>query len=144
MPSAIQVRAETADWPLLRAFVEDWCAARALPQDECSTLLIMLEELHTNLVKYAYAPDGPRGSASVSLDIRDGSLILDVVDDGQPFDPLSHTASHLEFDLADRPVGGLGLHMIQQLSHAASYWHEDGRNHLRLARLLAAAPSTAR
>jgi anti-sigma regulatory factor (Ser/Thr protein kinase) len=138
VPTAIQVRAETGDWPRLRHFVQDWCGARALPAEDCATLLIMLEELHTNLVKYAWDAGVPRGSMWVSLALQDGQVVLDLADDGRAFDPLAHAADHVGHDAQERPVGGLGLHLIQQLAHGASYWRADGRNHLRLARQVGA------
>ena len=143
LPTAIQVRAETEDWPRLRMFVQDWCGGHAVSGEECATLLIMLEELHTNLVKYAWDAGTPRGSMWVDLDLRDGQLMLDLADDGRPFDPLAHVAAHVEHEAHERPVGGLGLHLIQQLAHAASYRREDGRNHLRLARHVGAGLSAA-
>lgn len=142
VPTAIQVRAETEDWPLLRGFVQDWCSTHAVPADECATLLIMLEELHTNLVKYAWDAGVRRGSLWLSLEMRDGDVVLDMTDDGRPFDPLGWVAHHVDHAAEDRPVGGLGLHLIQQLSHTASYRRADGRNHLRLARRLGAGLAT--
>lgn len=136
MADEIRVRAEQEDWPQLRTFVEAFAAARKLSRDELSLLLVILEELHTNLVKYGYDDGAPRGATTVGLSVEDGHLVVDVRDDGRPFDPLSHQPGHIYFDAAKRPVGGLGLLLIQRLTDRASYRREEDQNWLRLTKRL--------
>ena len=94
-------------------------------------LALVVEELVTNLAKYGY-PDAPRGSAMLRLGLENEQLTLQMIDDGQAFDPLTAPPPDLNLPPEERPVGGLGLHLVRSLAAAAHYARRDGRNHLTL------------
>jgi anti-sigma regulatory factor (Ser/Thr protein kinase) len=54
------------------------------------------------------------------------------IDDGPRFDPLAHESPDLDADIADRAVGGLGVHIVRQLADSCRYSHIDGRNILEI------------
>ena len=87
------------------------------------------EESITNVVKYA-------GAASIELEVQvtREEIRLVVRDDGKPFDPSSAKSPDLEASLADRPLGGLGIHLIRSLSDEVSYTREAEQNVLRLTK----------
>lgn len=87
------------------------------------------EEAITNVVKYA-------GAASMALEVQvtREEIVVVLRDDGKPFDPSSAKSPDLEASLADRALGGLGIHLIQSLSDAVSYAREEDRNVLRLTK----------
>ena len=87
------------------------------------------EEAITNVVKYA-------GAASMALEVQvtREQIVVVLRDDGKPFDPSSAESPDLEASLADRALGGLGIHLIQSLSDAVSYAREEDRNVLRLTK----------
>ena len=59
-------------------------------------------------------------------------FIIDIVDQGIPFDPLSLAAPALTDDLANRQVGGLGVFLIRRLMDDVSYRRADDQNILQL------------
>ena len=62
------------------------------------------------------------------------TLTIEIIDDGRPFDPLSDTPPPvLEGSIEDRPIGGLGVHLVRELMDELHYRREQGRNHLILA-----------
>lgn len=138
MTARLNIGADLADWPALARFVEDFAVSQALPAAERSRLLILLEELLTNLAKYGYEPGDRHGRAEIGLALDRGRLTIDFEDDGRAFDPLGQAADHLDRAVEDRPVGGLGLHLIRSMVDEASYSRRSGRNHLRLVRRLTA------
>ena len=87
------------------------------------------EEAITNVVKYA-------GAASMALEVQvtREEIVVVLRDNGKPFDPSSAESPDLEASLADRPLGGLGTHLIRSLSDAVSYAREEDRNVLRLTK----------
>jgi anti-sigma regulatory factor (Ser/Thr protein kinase) len=90
---------------------------------------LALEELLTNVVKYAYA-DGGEHRIGVRLDLGEPAR-LTIEDDGEPFDPLADApAPVLDGPVEDRPIGGLGLHMIASMGMKMAYRREDGKNRL--------------
>jgi anti-sigma regulatory factor (Ser/Thr protein kinase) len=115
-------------------FVEDFALGHDLPQIEKSRLLLVLEELFTNVVKYGRAENGIATTIRVTLALKGGELTIEFSDDGPPFDPLLAAAPDLDRPIADRPIGGLGLHIVRSLVHAARYRREGDRNQLVLRR----------
>ncbi len=96
---------------------------------------VALDEAASNVAKYAYA--GRAGEIEVDVFLRDGSLCAEVVDDGAPFDPLARDAPRTDQALADRQVGGLGIHIIKELMDEVSWSRDGGRNRLRFRKRLA-------
>jgi serine/threonine-protein kinase RsbW len=56
-----------------------------------------------------------------------------VVEDGGPaFDPLQQATPDLEAALDDRPVGGLGIHLVRQMMDEVAYQRTGQRNRLTM------------
>jgi anti-sigma regulatory factor (Ser/Thr protein kinase) len=96
---------------------------------------VALDEAASNVAKYAYA--GRAGEIEVDVLLRDGTLCAEVVDDGAPFDPLAREAPRTDQALADRQVGGLGIHIVKELMDEVEYRRIDDRNRLRFSKRLA-------
>lgn len=100
--------------------------AESHPQ-HAQTARLVLEEMATNIIKYGYDDNAPH---VVQVRFKAGppaQLIIE--DDGHPFNPL-HDAPEASIDAAldDRPIGGLGIHMIKTMTAAQSYRRSDGLN----------------
>jgi serine/threonine-protein kinase RsbW len=93
---------------------------------------VVLDELLSNTVKCA----DRAVFIEVDLAVKDGSLEVVVSDDGAPFDPLAVAPPDVEAKLADRPVGGLGLHLVRELVDSIRYTCEGGRNRVILRKRL--------
>lgn len=104
---------------------EGWDAALCFQVD------LVLEEIVQNVVAYGY-PDGRAGEVLVSIECFDGQLRMRVEDDGDAFDPLGLPVPDLEASIADREIGGLGIHFARTLTDAQSYRRVDGRNCIEL------------
>lgn len=103
---------------------------------QTSNVLLVAEELLMNVFSYAY-PNGSEGRASVSLDKRlvEGKemLVFTVTDWGEPFNPFEEVnAPDLSLDIDSRPVGGLGVFLIKQVSERQTYAYVDGTNHIEI------------
>lgn len=90
---------------------------------------LAMEELISNVIKYAYADDGLHAVA-VRLDLGSPAR-LTIEDEGRPFNPIEEApAPVLDGPVEDRPIGGLGLHMLRQMGMALDYRRENNRNML--------------
>lgn len=100
-------------------------------------LRLVAEEVLTNVAKYAYDDAQPH---EVELTVaRDrGEVMLQFVDDGRPFDPLSAKRPDLSAPERDRSLGGFGLDLVRSLTDGAEYARQGARNVLRLRKRLAA------
>jgi serine/threonine-protein kinase RsbW len=135
------VAGEPAQLPRLTRFLREFWAAAALPAEAANPFEIALEEIFINVATHG-APAGRPAQVDVSLR-RDGEeLTLLIEDDGPAFDPLKLPAPNIHAPLAERHVGGLGVHLVRQLMDAVSYEREGGRNRLRLRKRVARTGAT--
>ena len=85
----------------------------------------------TNCIKYAY-DDAGEHTVEIVLSVADHAMTILVVDDGRPFDPLAAPSPDLSLPIEDRPIGGLGLHLLRQLADDVRYERRDGANRFTL------------
>lgn len=117
----------------VETFVAAFFAQHGLCFDDRSRTLIALEELITNLLKYGYGERDVRGLAELGLALEAGPrLVVELVDDGCPFDPFAQPAPDFSQTLEDRSYGGLGLHIVRALTEGTAYRRVEGRNLTRL------------
>jgi anti-sigma regulatory factor (Ser/Thr protein kinase) len=90
-------------------------------------LNLILEEVVANVISYAYG-DNQRHEIVVRADLRDGELVIEVEDDGRPFNPLQSPPPDLERPLERRKVGGLGLHLVRELTSSIEYNRKEEKN----------------
>jgi len=88
---------------------------------------LILEEVATNVIKYAYPDAGPHRILLAVRPEADGA-VLEVSDDGREFDPLGAPPPDLGLPIEDRPVGGLGIHLVRKIAREVRYARIGGRN----------------
>ena len=92
---------------------------------------LVVDELAQNVVDYAYK-DTP-GDVEVTVTSRDETVVIEISDEGKPFDPLTEApAPDLTSPIESRPIGGLGVHFTKTLMDDVEYRRESGRNRLRI------------
>ncbi len=92
---------------------------------------LAIEELGNNIVRHGL--DGGPGEIEITLTSDDDSITLEMVDDGRPFNPLKDAPKpDVEAALEDRPIGGLGIHLVLTMMDEMHYRRENERNHLTL------------
>ncbi len=111
----------------LEAVLARHCIARGVRDD----VRLIVEELASNAIDHGGAVG--RNELSVDIGIRDGVLTLSFSDDGAPFDPTDAPPPDLDAGIDERPIGGLGLHLIRQLAEEISYRREGGFNLLKVS-----------
>jgi serine/threonine-protein kinase RsbW len=108
-----------------------WLEERGTPADLQYFANLAIEELATNCIKYGY-DDTHEHIIELRMSLSSGSLVLVVKDDGHPFNPLEAPAPDMSLPVEDWAVGGLGLHLLRQLSDGMEYVREDGKNQVTL------------
>src|SRR4029077_5444331 len=134
MTASIALCSATAELARLVAFAEAFARDCGFADDERARLLIILAQLFTKC-----AANGNAQNVAAALGVSRGRLTIDFVDDGQPFDPLTHPGVDLDAPGEERPIGGLGIAIVRALVDEARYRRQGSRNHLRLARRIAPA-----
>lgn len=94
---------------------------------------LLIEEILVNICRYSY-PEGAPGSVVLTYSIPEpGELAVEVGDQGVEFDPLNASPPDLTLNLAERPVGGLGIWLVKSFAGSLTYRREQGWNRLTFA-----------
>ena len=101
--------------------------AHALPADVRRSLNVALDELLANAVSHGRTGRDPC-SVTVEVKLDQERVTVIVTDDGTPFDPFAQNAPDTTLSVEDRPIGGLGLHLVGQLMDQVSYERREGQN----------------
>ena len=104
---------------------------RGLPSKVIRDLNLALEEILTNIISYGYT-DNREHEIGVSLSAQPGEVRVEVQDDGQPFNPLGVPEPDTTKPLAERAIGGLGIHIVRKLMDGLEYKRQGERNFLTL------------
>ena len=104
---------------------------------------LALEEAVTNIIDHGYKAHAPgTRSFTVALSAPEAARIRMVVTDDAPaYDPLARPAVNLDLPIEERPIGGLGVHLVKNLMQHAHYERRGNQNVLTLERDLNAASS---
>jgi serine/threonine-protein kinase RsbW len=131
------VRADYAAMRQVDGFVAAFVSEHGIAADDAARILILLEELLTNLAKYGYPDRAEPGCAEIVLALNGSRLKIEFIDDGCAFDPLAAPIPNLDAPLEERPIGGLGLHLMRSLADGVSYERINNKNVIRLSRSIA-------
>jgi serine/threonine-protein kinase RsbW len=107
--------------------LENFAEQAGLTHKQLFNLNLCLDELITNTISYGY-PDAKDGQIHIEITSEDDILSVVISDDAVEFDPLTKDAPDLYLPLDDRPIGGLGIHFVKQLTDHLSYRRENGKN----------------
>lgn len=107
--------------------LEAWIEEAGGSMKLCYAARLAMEELGTNIVKYGF-DDAGRHLIRAEFEMGPPAF-LSLEDDGHPFDP-THDAPEpdLDLDVDERPIGGLGLHMVRKMTASFEYHRVDERN----------------
>lgn len=109
--------------------------AHALPTAVRRSLNVALDELLTNALSHGRAGRDPC-SVTVEVELDEERVTVILTDDGTPFDPFKQDAPDTSLSVEERPIGGLGLHLVGQLMDEVSYQRREGHNVVVLVKQL--------
>jgi len=102
-----------------------------LSDDDVMAINLVLDELVANIIENAYE-DTREHEIHVTLRLEGTELTVRVDDDGRPFDPLQAPPPNLDLPLEERPVGGLGIHLVRSVMDRVEYERREGHNILTM------------
>ena len=117
--------------PKLSEFIDSICEKFCIDMETTMSLNLALEEAVVNVMSYAY-PEGTIGD--VDIEVVKGPQYLDFIisDSGKPFDPTTKEDPDTNLSVEERPIGGLGIHIIRQIMDSVHYERKENRNYLTL------------
>lgn len=119
----------------VKAAFAEFAAAHALPPSIRRSMLVVIDELLINTISYGFAGRNG-GEVSIEAELRPDRLSVTLSDDGNPFNPLGLPAPDTTLSVDDRPIGGLGIHLVRQMMDQVSYHRRADRNVLVLVKRL--------
>ena len=115
--------------------IEAFGAANGLHGKVTFHLTLVLDELITNIIDYGYA-DFDEHPINVSIGLDGNMLTVRLEDDSEPFNILEAPEPELDVPLEERqrPIGGMGIHLVKSMVHDIQYVREGGKNVLTLSK----------
>ena len=92
---------------------------------------ICFDEILNNIVTYGYDGDDER-AIDIDVKVSEGNLIVTITDDGKPFNPFDERSPDVTLSVEDRPIGGLGVHLVRNIMDRVSYERHGEKNVVRL------------
>ena len=130
----LNMEAQLDEIERIRAAVNILSQAERWPPELLFQIELVLEEVGTNIIKYGQ-DDERETDIDITLTSDRKSLTLEIVDNGKPFNPFADAPPpDLDSAVPERPIGGLGVYLVQELMDEASYRHEDGKNKVTLVK----------
>ncbi len=113
-------------------------AARGAGLSDARALQVELavEEAAVNICTHTYS--GSPGPLRLRLSRQEKALVVELTDEGEAFNPLEAPPPNFSADLADRQIGGMGVHIIRQVADSVRYERRGACNVLTLTFDLAA------
>ena len=130
----ITVEAVTDSISRVTAFVDEELERIGCPMKANMQLDICIDEIFGNIANYAYGSGS--GNATVQLDFDEAERVvtLTFIDSGMAFDPRDAPEPDTTSPLEERPIGGLGLFMVKNMTDSLDYRREGGCNILTIAK----------
>jgi len=130
-PTNIRVQARLDNLYTLLEFVASCVKRQGAGEQRIRQIDLVMEELLVNIFNYAY-PERP-GDVEIACRIDDaGRLMVEIADEGVPFNILTRDDPDREAGIEERTVGGLGIFFVKRLVQEIRYRREGGRNILTL------------
>ena len=128
---SVQLKNNLSELQRLNQIVTEFAERHGLSSELVFRLNLVLEEIITNVISYGYE-DRLEHEISVRLSWQDRSIKVEVEDDGRPFNPLEAPPPDMGKPLAERKVGGLGIHLVREMMDELEYRRENDKNLLIL------------
>ena len=135
MRRSIVLPNDVQEVPKLTAFVDAVCEAVGFNSTLTMKMTLAIEEAVVNVMNYAY-PRGTKGDVTIEALSNDVRLKFTIIDSGTPFDPTVHSDVDTTLSAQDRPIGGLGIHLIRNIMDSINYERIDNLNVLTLRKKL--------
>jgi sigma-B regulation protein RsbU (phosphoserine phosphatase) len=112
----------------LSTFIDNFFADHSLPSNILYAIQLALDELFTNVCKYAYTDASGQHTVAITLRLEPDSIEWTIEDQGVHFDPLQHTEPPPLVSLEDAALGGQGIHLVKSFMDELHYVRLDNRN----------------
>lgn len=126
----LTVRAEIGALDAVHESIQAFSRRHDLAPRTSYALELVVDEFMTNVVEHGYEGLEP-GPVSLRVTMVDGVIQGEIADEGHAFDPTAAPEPDITSDVAERAVGGLGVHLSRHLLDSLDYRRAGIRNIVR-------------
>ena len=128
---SLELGGNPAELERMAAAVEEFAEQQGWPDGIDFKVNLALEELVLNVITHG-RPEGPV-EVEVTVTSSHDLITVRISDNGEAFNPLPDAPEpEVESSVADREVGGLGIHLVRTMMDDMRYRRELGRNLLTM------------
>jgi serine/threonine-protein kinase RsbW len=138
MSTTIAIKNRLSELERVGHAVEKFGQHLGLPANVIFELTLAVDEVVTNIISYAYDDPGEHDIV-VRLKEQSGDIIVEIEDDGRPFNPLTVPEPRVDLPLQERPIGGLGMHLVRKVTDAVEYHRRQDKNLLVMRKKVSVA-----
>ena len=114
----------------------DFARQQGVPEADRRRLNLVFDELLNNIISYGFE-DETEHQIAIEVVVTGARLQVTITDDGRPFNPFRQvTPPYAELSIDERPIGGLGVHLVRNVMDSVSYERHSGSNVVTLEKNL--------
>jgi anti-sigma regulatory factor (Ser/Thr protein kinase) len=125
------IRPGLRDLPLIYPWFESVATRLGLHEKEGFRIHIALEEAVSNAARHGFPPDADAW-IEIGVTVEATHVIVTIIDQGTPFDPLSAPPPTKYTSLDDVVPGGLGISLMRKFTTAMRYARVGESNRLTM------------
>jgi anti-sigma regulatory factor (Ser/Thr protein kinase) len=130
----LQLSSSLSELRRLTDFVELFCQTVGASSEDRIALQVCLQEITTNIITHGYKNE-PDHTLIVTVKADPTCLRATVIDAAPAFDPIAYPEVDITLPAEQRPIGGLGIHLIKRFGNP-QYERREHQNVLTVTRLL--------
>ena len=119
--------------------LDQFCNQLGLTNKCLCEINLALEELFTNIISYGY-DDEAEHWVKFTLSYQNGTIRMEIEDDGIPFNPIEAKEPDTKCALEERKIGGLGIHLTKTIMDKMVHRRSGDKNVLILKKELTGNP----
>ena len=113
--------------------IDEFCAERGVDPAAAYAVNLSIDELLTNTISYGY-DDSERHRIDLMIRLDGNTIIVEISDDGRPFEPTGVEQPDTDASVEDRAIGGLGIFLVREMMDSFQYRRHRGRNIVTLTK----------
>lgn len=132
----IHVDSTTDNLSSVMGFINSELDELGCPERIRAQIKLAVDELFANICYYAY--DSAPGPVTIAFESEPNppAVIISLIDKGKPYNPLEADEPDVELSGEDRPIGGLGIFLVQNTMDDLNYEYKENQNVLTLKKYL--------
>ena len=127
----LDVGADLREIKRVNETVVEFCDENNLPVGISQKLCVIFDDLLNNTISYGFDDDADH-NISIHLEAMKDRLVIEVADDGIPFNPFDRIGPDTSLSVEEREIGGLGVLLVTEMTDSQTYHRRRDQNVITL------------